>query len=298
MEQPHLVKPTTSTRPQQVNGPLTESIVKRLWAQGGSDEYGIDAHRLNITKVESFGKAQCSKVRELDLSFNNLEQLHCLDQIPSLQILKAHANRLKELDDYDIPKQSNIEVLYLNGNQLGCVPRVLGTLRKLRELRLDSNKLIGAPIYDSMYSCRKLIYLNLSRNKITSVKGLESLGTLETLILASNEIETLHPTLRRLDNLQDLDLTGNRLSSVSTLRGVKRLAVLRVSDNRLSSWKEIPSIPTLTELHARGNRLTCSPSTPDTFPGENFFFFFFPFHFSQRHSSYLLTLVQNIFFSI
>ena len=70
MEQPHLVKPTTSTRPQQVNGPLTESIVKRLWAQGGSDEYGIDAHRLNITKVESFGKAQCSKVRELDLSFN------------------------------------------------------------------------------------------------------------------------------------------------------------------------------------------------------------------------------------
>ena len=124
-------------------------------------------------------------------------------------------------------------------------------------------------------------------NKATlAVKGLESLGTLETLILASNEIETLHPTLRRLDNLQDLDLTGNRLSSVSTLRGVKRLAVLRVSDNRLSSWKEIPSIPTLTELHARGNRLTCSPSNPDTFPGE---FFLFIFH------NDILLLVLKIF---
>jgi hypothetical protein len=52
--------------------PLTEAGVRRLWQQGRSDEYGIDAHRLNITSIESFGKQQSTKVRELDLSFNML----------------------------------------------------------------------------------------------------------------------------------------------------------------------------------------------------------------------------------
>jgi Leucine-rich repeat (LRR) protein len=260
-------KKTAGPRPlSAVNGALTETVVRSLWTQGGSDEYGIDAHRLNIQTIESFGKAQCSKVRELDLSFNQLVQLNCLHEIPSLRVLKVHANCLKELDDYDIPKSSNIEVLFLSGNQLSCIPKSIGTLRKLRELRLDSNRIVGIPIYDSMYSCRKLTYLNLSRNKITSVKGLESIGTLETLVLASNDIETLHPVLRRLDNLQDLDLSGNRIASLNPLRGIRKLSVLRVADNRISSWKEIPPISTLTEFHARSNRLTSAPPRPDDFP--------------------------------
>jgi Leucine-rich repeat (LRR) protein len=243
-----------------VDGPLTETIISSWFAHGTSDEYGIDAHRLNITKIESFGRQQCNKVKELDLSFNGLKRVNCLEQIPSLQVLKLHANQLKEIDDYDIPKGSNIEILYLSGNQLGCVPKVIGTLRKLRELRLDSNQILGSPVYESMYSCRKLTYLNLSRNKITSVKGIESIGTLETLVLASNEIETLHPNIRRLDNLQELDLSGNRLSTINSLQGARKLSVLRVADNRISSWKDVPYISTLTEFHASGNRLTRAPA--------------------------------------
>ena len=262
------VEPSLKARPRPlaINGPLTENVVRSLWTRGGSDEYGIDAHRLNIQSIESFGKQQCNKVRELDLSFNKLVRLNCLHEIPSLQVLKVHANCLKELDEYEFPKKSNIEVLFLSGNQLNCIPRVIGSLRKLKQLRLDSNRITGIPVYDSMYSCRKLIYLNLSRNKITSVKGLESIGTLETLVLASNDLETLHPVLRRLDNLQDLDLSGNRITSLTPLRGIRKLSVLRISDNRIGSWKEIPPIATLTEFHARGNRLTTAPPRPDDFP--------------------------------
>lgn len=255
-----------SVKPHEINGPLTEKVVQDLWARGGSDAYGIDAHSMNVHSIESLGRRQCNKVRELDVSFNHLKQLACLDQVPSLRVLKAHGNRITAVDDYDIPKGSNLEVIYLSGNALSCIPSSLGSLRKLRELRLDSNKIPASPAYDRLYSCRKLTYLNLSRNRITSVKGIESIGTLQTLILASNDIEMLHTGIRHLDNLEDLDISGNRIQSFAKLNGMKKLSILRASGNRIASWKAVPKIATLTELYLKGNRLCSAPKETSSFP--------------------------------
>ena len=54
----------------EINGALTDKVVKQLWERGGSDVYGIDAHSLKIKSIESLGRRQCSKVRELDVSFD------------------------------------------------------------------------------------------------------------------------------------------------------------------------------------------------------------------------------------
>ena len=219
----------------EINGPLTENVVKQLWERGGSDAYGIDAHSMKIKCIKSLGRRQCSKVRELDVSFNELKSLDCLDQLPALKVLKAHANRITNVNDYDIPKGSGLEIVFLSGNVLPCIPSVLGGLRKLRELRLDSNRIAGTPAFDRLFACRRLTYLNLSRNRITSAKGLESIGTLETLVLASNEIESLHSGIRRLDNLLEIDISGNRLQSIAELHGLKKLSVIRAGNNRISS---------------------------------------------------------------
>lgn len=226
------------------------------------DVYTLDLRDCSINDFEGFGP-KASKVRTLDISFNQLSDLNHLDQLKQLRELRAHNNSLgPELPElYVFDGCPNLEILYLNGNRFTQFPGGLQVLRKLRELRLSSNALTRlSPGISTLGACRSLEFLDLGGNQISSLAGLESLGgSIKTLILRDNNLKMLHPSIGQLPLLEELDLGANRLSSLkdlSRLCNKMHLSILRVDRNRLSEWKNIPRLDSLTEFYSAGNRFS------------------------------------------
>ncbi|XP_073775247.1 leucine-rich repeat-containing protein 9 isoform X2 [Danio rerio] len=72
-----------------------------------------------------------------------------------------------------------------------------------------------------------LCVLWLNKNQISDIQGLDSLVNLEEMNLADNAIETLGHSLDPNCNLQNLNLSGNKISSFKELTHLARLPRLR-----------------------------------------------------------------------
>jgi len=77
---------------------------------------------------------------------------------------------------------------------------------------------------------KKLSWLNISGNQLTSVKELEKLSELYVLDLAGNQL-TNTAGLETLDKLYSLDLNKNKLTSLVGLEKLKSIEHLHVGDN-------------------------------------------------------------------
>lgn len=131
----------------------------------------------------------------------------------------------------------------------------------------------------------KLIRLQANDLGLRDLTGLEHATNLESLVLRDNLIDDLSP-LGNLKNLRNLDLAGNRLSSLETLTfpssslrvlnlsrnrllglsGVgffSNLAQLDVSNNALIDLEGVSNLKKLVNLYAQGNQLGRSESFVD-----------------------------------
>ena len=133
----------------------------------------------------------------------------------------------------------NIEELRLAGNQLtGRVPASLGDLTRLRSLRLGWNELSG-PIPRELERLKNLELLSLPG---ISLRGpvppwLAHLPRLRDLSLAQSELTgPVPPWLGGIASLRSLDLTGNELSGPlpRELERLVNLEGLRLADNQLT----------------------------------------------------------------
>eukprot|EP01017_Pseudomicrothorax_dubius_P023534 TRINITY_DN25123_c0_g1_i1.p1 TRINITY_DN25123_c0_g1~~TRINITY_DN25123_c0_g1_i1.p1 ORF type:complete len:192 (+),score=28.62 TRINITY_DN25123_c0_g1_i1:113-688(+) len=156
-----------------------------------------------------------TNLRFLDLSINHITQIQNLP--PNLEKLNLSNNRINRIEN------------------LGQCPR-------LQSIDLSMNYLDRIDNLDSLSSLKEL---NLTGNKLKVVEGLDNLGTLEKLVLARNEIGTLNGlmlikrcaikhldvsynlirlealneleyTLKAMDRLEFLDLTGNEITLAKT----------------------------------------------------------------------------------
>ena len=238
---------------------LPEALLK---AKELCDEFTIDVRNCGITSVDGYG-SKASNVRTLDVSFNRLSDLDRLEGLKQLREIKAHNNMLgpELMDSYVFDGTPNVEVVYLNGNNLVCFPSCLRVLRKLRELRLNTNIMEKlTPGILKLSACRNLEFVDLGGNQLNSLAGLEALGgSLKTLILRNNNLKELHKSVGQLPLLEELDLGANRLTSLKELTKLcnkMNINILRVDHNRLSDWKTIPRLDSLSEFHAANNRFT------------------------------------------
>ena len=93
--------------------------------------------------------------------------------------------RLRRIEGLDSLKR--LEVLDLHGNQLRFVGN-LGCLSSLRVLNLAGNHFKTVRL--GQYGMTALVELNLKRNRIRNVEGLQKAPHIKKLLLSNNELSS------------------------------------------------------------------------------------------------------------
>lgn len=152
---------------------------------------------------------------------------------------------------------TRLECLELHDNRLTCAPVCTTVLTKLKELRLERNRISKLT---NLSRCSALEILSVDRNDLTSLQGLTGCGALVHLSAGDNEIEALPvKALHACRRLRELSLPRNALGS-NELAGLSPVAsslvVLRLQANRIESLQTMPVLHQLQDLLLAGNRLT------------------------------------------
>jgi hypothetical protein len=144
-----------------------------------------------------------------------------------------------------------LEVLRLRGRGMRCDISVLAGLPYLSDLSLTAFA-IDAFDLEIIGQCAGLESLDLSENRIGSVKALEGLEHLIHLDLSVNNILDV-TSLSRLGSLRSLRLTQNVVQDIKALSALENLRILEASENRLSSLSGIESMAHLETINVSNN---------------------------------------------
>ncbi|KAK0388187.1 hypothetical protein NLU13_4432 [Sarocladium strictum] len=228
---------------RELVGKLSEAEPREPFWEDMTELVLCDKRLTSLHMLDEF----CGKLVTLDASQNMLGHL---EGVPSsVRQLKATDNMLTELTSWD--HLTNLQYVDISGNEVTSLS-ALKNLVHLRSVKADNNKL-------------------------TSLDGLDTHDGLLSLRARDNDIEEIDFAVTRLERLVDLDLGGNRITSVRNLdrcpslarlrlernelrslapkRAVKSLRLLDVSDNCLSKL-DVSAFPGLHTLHADRNCIT------------------------------------------
>ena len=143
--------------------------------------------------------------------------------------------KIDEFDFSQLSKFTNLKKVNFEDLKLKSVPREIKGLENISDLNLMSNQVD----FSEITGFKNLEKLNLSDNKISNIEGIENLSKLNKLELNFNEINEIPDNLNKLQSLEILDLTGNKLSEISKgISELKNLKVLNLSINKINSIKE------------------------------------------------------------
>ncbi|KAG0570766.1 hypothetical protein KC19_6G186100 [Ceratodon purpureus] len=150
------------------------------------------------------------------------------------------------------------------GNQLeGAIPSSLSSCKSLIRVRLEDNKFTSIP--DGFGSDSSLVYLGLSRNKLTGQlpKALGTNSELTNLDLSENELTgdiSILEFSQLAKNLSVLNLAKNKITGKipKSMGMCKLLFLIDLSYNSLTEAVplELANLSSLQKLHLQGNNLT------------------------------------------
>ncbi|XP_022622574.1 volume-regulated anion channel subunit LRRC8E-like isoform X1 [Seriola dumerili] len=222
----------------------------------------------NVTISHSVAKLE--SLRELSLIFCPAKL-----QLPALNHLKEHLKALRlafeSLEEVPIWMYTlhGLEELHLNGPLTNEVSRsaTLDSLRGLRALRVLSlrSNLTKIPpsIGDVALQLQKLSIYN-EGVKIQAFSSLKKLTNLVSLELVGCELERIPSAVFSLDNLQELDLKENKLTTVEeilSLQHCRRLVTLRLWHNKITYIPDhISKLHSIETLDISWNKLQKLPS--------------------------------------
>ncbi|XP_054262499.1 nischarin [Macrosteles quadrilineatus] len=204
-------------------------------------------HKECVTEVPE--EKKWLQLAEVDLSQNHIKSFgNTLLLMPVLTKLKANENPITQVDD-------------------------LTNLQELSHLYLSANRINEAD--DFHLRLKNIVFLDLSQNLISSLRGFSSLYSLEGLDLGSNIIvdvsEVQH--VRTLDKLNYLVLTGNPVATVvdyriKVLEQFGRRAASLCLDNERPSQKELDTVAVVLALRVvkEGKAPVFSRTVEPTFP--------------------------------
>ncbi|XP_019851716.1 PREDICTED: leucine-rich repeat-containing protein 9-like [Amphimedon queenslandica] len=153
-----------------------------------------------------------NQITALDLTDMHVHQISCLDQLVNLKWACFRGNALTDIQG--IESCHKLEELTLDDNYLqNCLS--LHWFPHLRWLSLENNHLTSLPLSSSPLP--QLTYVNISRNYIRDITGIETLTSLQEFYASHNYLENLRQlfSLKPLVHLVAIDLTCNPLASHS-----------------------------------------------------------------------------------
>ncbi|KAK4992557.1 Protein nud1 [Elasticomyces elasticus] len=221
----------------------------------------------------------CTRVQEMDVSDNQLSQL---DGAPySIRSLNARSNALTSLTAWG--HLTNLQYVDVSYNKLESL-QGFGGLVHLRELHANGNNissLDGVKELDGLLKLclrqnqveevdftrsglTRLAHLDVARNKIINVRGLNGLTSLRSLCLDDNVLtsfgsDTSHSQFTKL---QSLSLQRNDLEELD-LTSCPALRVLNIDGNRVATIRGLTIPKFLETLSMRSQRLATDNSPID-----------------------------------
>ncbi|XP_070837591.1 volume-regulated anion channel subunit LRRC8C [Chaetodon trifascialis] len=246
-----------------------------------------------------------------------------LDSLQELSLIYCPAKlQLPALNHF----KANLKVLHLAFESLEEVPMWMYTLHGLEELQLNgplTNEVSRGATLDSLRELRALRVLSLHSNlskippsivdvalqlqrlciynegvKLQAFSSLKKLTNIVSLELVGCELERIPSAVFSLNNLQELDLKENKLTTVEeimSLQHCRRLVTLRLWHNKISyipdhisklhsletldvSWNKLRKLPSrlfyctkLRHLDVSHNQLTSLPPEVGILQGLQFF---------------------------
>lgn len=95
----------------------------------------------------------------------------------------------------------------------------------------------------------------LGKNKITELKGLDTLTNLKILSIQSNRLTSI-AGLSKLQNLEELHISHNAIKEISGLEGNTNLRVIDISANPIEHLTGLKQLKLLQELWASNCKLS------------------------------------------
>ncbi|OXB53243.1 hypothetical protein ASZ78_002560 [Callipepla squamata] len=245
-----------------------DKVCQRLRSPQALQRLQLQHNGLNALHYEALQR--CPVLRELDLSWNRLQQLGCAvrllrkKQQEELEVLTVEHNLLKKLPSCPggqvLPRLHNISFRY--NRILTIRPRAFAYAPALQVLWLNINSLVWLD-RQALQGLHNLTELRLDNNLLTDLydSSFTDLGSLRTLNLRNNHISVLFSRVfQGLSELETLDLGGNNLRHLAaqSLLGLPRLRRLYLDRNRLlevSSNVFAPVQATLEVLDLQANNL-------------------------------------------
>ncbi|GMM37454.1 hypothetical protein DASC09_047790 [Saccharomycopsis crataegensis] len=176
-------------------------------------------------------------LREVNLSNNSIEMVENIGYLPQLSKLSFSTNSITVCKP--LIGLENLQTIVMRSNKL-MDTRWAYRCNNLRKLILAENQLGTFP---EITHWKYLAHLDLTRNEIKSVEINGHFENLTFLCLSGNIISTIK--LSRFNNLHNLDIGNNKLTSMRGLLELKSLRTLSVERNSL---KEIPKLTRFTKL--------------------------------------------------
>ncbi|KAH3426124.1 hypothetical protein KXW09_003278 [Aspergillus fumigatus] len=200
----------------------------------------------------------------LDVSNNELDSLDGFGSLIHLRELKADGNNIRNIDG--ILDLNGLLTLKLSNNSLATIDFATGEMTRLQELDLSHNRLVSVRHLDSLPSLSKL---DLSFNQLKHIDVSSPLRMLRSLKLANNQLQTLDVSMFSSLNLLYID--QNFLSTVSGLERCRALEILSVRDQRSGNEKntyldiDLGKVKDIRKVYLSSNKLSTralSPSAP------------------------------------
>ncbi|EFN79070.1 Carboxypeptidase N subunit 2 [Harpegnathos saltator] len=232
----------------------------------GLDRLDLSHNKLKTLKADSF--KGLSNLTYLDLCDNLLSQLspQVFLVLPVLRSLRMRGNRLSVSALSALRGLKRLEELDLSNNLLlgPMGPNLLPQMPRLYFLNVSENSLVNVQ-QGALMGFRNLTYLSLSHNQIDVLEdhSFKHLSTLTRLDLANNCIVAVSSaSLAHLEKLTMLDLTHNFLRSLTAdlVVPLKSLQDLRLDDNDITIVAS--DVPT-TKLHLKRLSLADNPFNCD-----------------------------------
>lgn len=201
-----------------------------------------------ITEVLAQDKVAWGSVDEVDLANNHLANVKDLNKfLPKVAVAKLSHNQLSYLDG--LPRAlMRLEVAH---NRIDNMT-LFRQFHDLQVLDANHNQLTSTSGFKHNVH---LTHLDLSNNQIVQLDGLRSLRHLTKLNLAwnrlSGELDLAHFGFA---SLQELNLQGNNLVSVTGIEACPELRILDLNENKLTSLSS-KRHPTLKKLLVKFNQL-------------------------------------------
>ncbi|ORX77552.1 L domain-like protein [Anaeromyces robustus] len=199
------------------------------------------------------GLSNLSNIQYLNISNNSIENLQPLTSLINLRELHANDNNISDLSPLYIMK--GLIKISLQNNCIKAlnVDYINNSHYYWESLNLKKNNI---KVVNGIEYLKCLKYLNCAFNQIKDLKIIHSISSLKILILNDNFIEDFDG--RTFGNLEYLNIDNNYINKISNIYRLSNLKVLyiRNQNNGNINFIEFDHLINLKEIYISGNKIS------------------------------------------